>query len=89
MPGGPETGGSGVWWGRDGLGLFVTRVEGLRATVVRRDLTTGRRALWKEITPADPAGVFMFDFFPATDGQSYVYSYLRTLSSVQVVAGLG
>jgi len=50
---------------------------------------TGRRALWKQLTPLDPASVFSIDPVRiAPDGKSYVYSYRRMLSELYLVDGL-
>ncbi len=86
-PGPPEPGDIGPW-STDGRFLFVTETHGLDVKVSRRDLATGRRELWKEITATDPAG--MFGLFPiiAPDGKSYVYTYWRFLSNLYLVDGL-
>ena len=53
------------------------------------DLATGHRDLWKEISPADPAGVqSIANIKFSKDGKSYAYSTLRLLSDLYVVDGL-
>ena len=54
------------------------------------DLTTGRRRPWKQLMPADPAGVISIDrIVVSRDGGSYAYSYQRiTSSDLYVVDGL-
>jgi hypothetical protein len=45
-----------VQWSSDGRGVYVVERKGLLHSVFRIDVETGRRILWKEITPSDPAG---------------------------------
>jgi hypothetical protein len=53
------------------------------------DLTTGHREPWKEISPADPAGVqSIANIKLSQDGKAYAYSTLRLLSDLYVVDGL-
>jgi Tol biopolymer transport system component len=74
----------------DATSLFVISRPGeLPATISRLDLATGRRELWKQLTPLDPAGVFSIDPVLITpDGKAYVYSYRRMLSELYLVEGL-
>jgi eukaryotic-like serine/threonine-protein kinase len=78
-----------VRW-NDATSLFVVSRPGeLPATISRLDLATGRRELWKRLTPLDPAGVFSIDPVLITpDGKAYVYSYRRMLSELYLVEGL-
>jgi len=57
--------------------------------VTRVDVATGRREPWKQITPADPAGVVRIPSLQfSADGKSYAYSLGRQLSDLFVVDGL-
>ena len=57
--------------------------------ITRVDIATGRRELWKEIAPADPAGVQSIPSIRfSADGKSYAYSVGRILSDLYVVDGL-
>jgi hypothetical protein len=57
--------------------------------VYRVDVATGRKDLWKEIGPSDPAGVTGLGHVLLTpDGASYAYNYARTLSDLYLVEGL-
>jgi hypothetical protein len=50
---------------------------------------TGRREVWKDLMPADPAGVERIsNVLVAPDGKSYAYCYARLLSDLFVVEGL-
>ena len=47
------------------------------ARIERVEVATGRRQLWKELRPADPAGVFGITSVVVTpDGTSYAYTLL-------------
>ena len=86
---GLEPGELPVQWSEDGRSLFVLKPQGLPARLVRLDPESGRRALWKEIAPSDPAGVFGVDPIRVTrDGKAYVYSYRRMLTDLYLVEGL-
>jgi hypothetical protein len=53
------------------------------------EVATGRRQLWKEIAPADMAGVSNHIYPKITpDGQTVVYALQRTLSDLFVVEGV-
>ncbi len=72
----------------DGTSVRV-RTTGIPAEIYRADLATGKRELWKEITPADPAGAqAIFTTHFSADGKSYAYSVHRVLSDLYVVDGL-
>ena len=73
----------------DGKSIFVHNFAGLPCIISRIDLSTGKRTPWKELFPADPAGVDAIGGIAITpDAKSYVYSYPRTLSDLYVVEGL-
>jgi Tol biopolymer transport system component len=72
----------------DGKSLRV-HTRTLPVQVFNIDLATGHRTLWKEISPADPAGAqMMFGLTFTGDGKSYAYSMSRVLSDLFVVDGL-
>lgn len=73
----------------DNRSLFVWKRGDVPARVSKVDVETGRRELWKELLPADPAGVERIsNVLVAPDGKSYAYSYARLLSDLFVVEGL-
>jgi hypothetical protein len=83
-----------IQWSADGRFIYtVPAVDGpgRPATVVFRvELATGRRILWKTLSPADPVGV---QISPETvmitpDARSYCYYYQRRLGDLFVVEGL-
>ncbi len=67
---------------RDGSRAFPARV-------FRLDLVTGRREMWKELTPSDPAGITLLQ--PAAlsdDGKTILFIYSRVLSDLYLAEGL-
>jgi Tol biopolymer transport system component len=71
-------------WSGDGRYLFASRQQELPGKVFRIEIETGRRELWKELMPADPAGVIHVNDSPiaiSRDGRSYAYTYIRAVVS--------
>ncbi len=76
-------------WSPDGRELFVLSRGQIPAQVFRVDIATGKRTLWKSLEPADSAGIDTIGRVNlSADNQSYVYSYVRTLSDLYLVEGL-
>jgi eukaryotic-like serine/threonine-protein kinase len=75
-------------WNADSAGLFfVTREAPSR--VERLDLKTGKRELWKDLAPSDPAGVLgINEIVVVPGGRFYAYSYRLMLSDLYLVQGL-
>ncbi len=78
---------------RDAVGpARVPRGHGGRhdhARIFRLDFATGKRALWKELSPPDASGIS--NVAPpaiAADGKTYAYSYNRILSDLFLADGL-
>jgi len=77
-----------VGWSADGR-VNLLRLAELPAQVSRLDLATGRIEPWKQVVPADAAGVSAVGrVCVSADGTSYVYNYQRVLSDLYVVDGL-
>ena len=73
----------------DGGKSLLIRNRSIPVKVTRVDLATGRREPFKEIVPADPAGVQSIPLLLfSDDGKSYAYSSMRVLSDLYVVDGL-
>jgi hypothetical protein len=88
IPGFP-VGDTPVAWAADGRSLYIYRSGELPAQVQRLDLASGQKQLWKQLMPADDAGVT--DIGPiliTPDTKTYVYEYGRTLSDMYLVDGL-
>ncbi len=76
-------------WSADGRSLYTYRRGDLPARVYEVEVATGRRRLWRELMPADAAGVTdVVAVCPTPDGRSYAYSYARILSNLYLVEGL-
>jgi Tol biopolymer transport system component len=73
----------------DGSVLYVMSRGALPAHVYRVNWQTGKRELWRDILPADSAGVNDISGVRLTpDGKSYAYSYVQELSELHLVEGL-
>ena len=71
-----------------GTGAFVASLH-LPLKIVRYDIASGRREVWKDIQVSDPAGVVQLNTIVLTpDGKSYAYTFFRMLSRLYVVHGL-
>ena len=76
-------------WSLDQRFLYTYQRGEVPARVFRVELTTGRREPWRELAPADRAGVVsIVDPQITPDGTHYAYSYLRALSDLYLVEGL-
>jgi hypothetical protein len=73
----------------DGGKSVLLRTRSIPVEVSRVAIATGHRVPWKEIVPADPAGVQSIPSLKfSADGKSYAYSTGRILSDLFVVDGL-
>lgn len=80
-----------VAWAADDRSIFVRRgtATSIPARVVRIDPTSGREEKWREILPADAAGLnSIVGLRIARDGKHYAYSYYRSLSSLYIANGI-
>ncbi|HET8773775.1 MAG TPA: protein kinase [Thermoanaerobaculia bacterium] len=86
---GVEAGEIPIQFAADGASLFVYRPTTLPARVHRVTLATGQRELWRELTAADPAGVYKIAPVAITpDGNAYAYTALRVLSELYLTEGV-
>jgi serine/threonine protein kinase/Tol biopolymer transport system component len=86
---GLQTGEQPINWAADGKSLYVYRPGEVPAKVYLVEIATGKRSLWKQLVPSDPAGVETIGPVLITpDGKSCVYGYHRTLSDLYMVEGL-
>ena len=76
-------------WPGDGKSVYVYR-PAVPVLVYRVELNTGHRQLWKELNPADPAGInFIRTPHISVDGKAYAYNYYdRILFDLYPVDGL-
>jgi len=72
-----------VTWEQDGRHVFIAQERDAGATIYRFDLSTSKREIWKEIRPADPAGLLSVGrFFVTPSGNAYAYVATRYLSAL-------
>jgi eukaryotic-like serine/threonine-protein kinase len=73
----------------DGGKNLLMRDRSVPVQITRIDIATGHRVPWKQIVPADLAGVQSIPILCfSADGKSYAYSISRVLSDLFVVDGL-
>ncbi len=78
-----------IGWTASGQYLYVYKRGLYPARIFRLDVSTGKRDLWKELAPPDPAGIS--NVAPpaiAADGKTYAYSYNRILSDLFLAEGV-
>ncbi len=88
---GTERGERAFQWSDDGRFLYVLDPDGpLPRRVFKVEIATGARQLWKELAPADSAGLYaIFNVVITRDGRSYAYTASRASSSdLYLVEGL-
>ena len=73
----------------EGRSALVGVLSSYSADVMRVDLASGRRELFKKIGPSDPAaGVALYQAVFTPDGKYYAYSFGNELSQLYLVEGL-
>jgi hypothetical protein len=83
-----------VQWGVDGKTLYVRGIDENPLTLYRVDLDTGKRALWKQLHPAEEAGLLHFGAGPKSgvritpDGRKLVYGYWTRQMDLYLADGL-
>ena len=85
---GPEDEEWPVQWSADGRFVYVHKQGTFPVRVTSIELATGGRAIWKELAPADPAGVTFVQPILTRDARAYAYTYYRYLSDLYLVTGL-
>jgi serine/threonine protein kinase/dipeptidyl aminopeptidase/acylaminoacyl peptidase len=78
-----------ITFSSDSHSLYVYQPGELPALVNRVDLQTGKRSLWKQLMPSDPAGVETIGPILMTpDAKTCVFGYHRMLADLYLVEGL-
>jgi eukaryotic-like serine/threonine-protein kinase len=72
----------------DGRSALVGVLSSYSADVMRVDLASGRRELFKKIGPSNPAGVALYQAVFTPDGKYYAYSCGNELSQLYLVEAL-
>ena len=72
-----------------GRQLYLLELGALPGKIVKVDVATGRRDVWREIQPVDRVGVSGIGMALVTpDGSAWAYSYPQFRSSLYLVKGL-
>ena len=72
-------------------GLLISDDPSAGGAVYRVDLVSGRRALWADIKPQDPAGIMRLNLTSLAttpDGRGYGYTWHRAMSDLYLVEGM-
>ncbi len=78
-----------ITFSSDSHSLYLYQPGELPARVDRLDLQTGKRSLWKELIPSDPAGVETIGPILMTpDTKTCIFGYHRMLADLYLVEGL-
>jgi serine/threonine protein kinase len=86
---GIEEGEAPLRFSPDSRFLYLWKRGDVPARMIRLDLETGKREVWKNLIPADPSGVERISNVLVTpDGNGYAYCFTRLLSDLFVVEGL-
>jgi eukaryotic-like serine/threonine-protein kinase len=77
------------WSGQSGRYVIGAEHPGVPLKLYRYDTVTGEKKPWRDLVPADRAGVYVANIFDITpDARWYAYSYVRDLSDLYLVDGL-
>ncbi|HVF50690.1 MAG TPA: protein kinase [Pyrinomonadaceae bacterium] len=86
---GLEEGEDVIGWNTDSRALYVFRRGEMPVRVSRLDLASGDKEFWREVSPADTAGILAPPrIYLTPDGKSYVYQLARYISDLYFVEGL-
>ena len=78
-----------AWGGQSGRYVIGAEHPAVPLKLYRYDTLTGERKPWRDLVPADRAGVYVANIFDITpDARWYAYSYVRDLSDLYLVDGL-
>lgn len=80
-------------WSSDGAAVYAManqgRNSGTSRDVIRVELATGRRSVWKTLAPTDPVGIDNVGPIAITpDARAYCYTHMRRLGELFTVDGL-
>ncbi|HEX7418701.1 MAG TPA: hypothetical protein VF505_02375, partial [Thermoanaerobaculia bacterium] len=78
-----------IGWTADGQSLYVFRRGEIPARIYRANVSTGKKTLWREITPAETTGLESILRIQITpDERAWAYSSVLRLSTLYVATGL-
>jgi hypothetical protein len=86
---GSQLGDRPVAWTDDDKALWIFRRYEVPLQIIRLEIETGKRQIWKTLVPSDLTGVYSVTEIAITpSGSAYYYSYKRLLSQLYQVRGL-
>jgi len=91
IPGITQDADSIVGWASGDRSIYVRRGSStaLPARILRIDVATGQEEKWRDLLPADSAGLNgIFGVRVTPDGSRYAYSYYRSLSNLYFAHGI-
>ena len=69
--------------------VLVYKMNEMPARIYRVDLKSGERAVWRELSPPDPTGIYRVGRVRTSlDGTAYAYVYYMQLVDLHVISGL-
>jgi serine/threonine protein kinase/Tol biopolymer transport system component len=77
-----------IRWSGDGQHIFLQRNGDSRVTILRLDVRTGRKEVWRDLKPPDPGSKFFGSVKLSEDGNAYAFSFQRDLSTLYLVNGV-
>ncbi len=78
-----------IRWSADGRHLFLSKTdEPSFVKIIRLDVSTGRKELWRELKTPDPVGVAIWNIVMTPDGESFAYSFQRDITTLFLIGGL-
>jgi eukaryotic-like serine/threonine-protein kinase len=81
--------GEGFMWTSDPRFMYVYQWRQTPVKIYRLNVLNGQRQLFREISPPDATGLCEISrVLFSSDGQAYVYGYVRLLSDLYLVKGL-
>ena len=73
----------------DDKSLLVFDRDRLPATIYKLDYRTGQRSIWRQLSPADPAGISgIGTIVVSRDERVVAYNYTRVLGTAYLISGL-
>jgi hypothetical protein len=79
-----------VRFDRESRHLIVARTSDGPPRIERIDIASGSRSLLRELKPPEPSGIIHIGgIVTSLDGDRYAYSFLRSLSDLYLVEGIG
>jgi Tol biopolymer transport system component len=78
-----------IGWTSDGRALHTNRLTDLPGRIYRLEIATGEVKVVRELSPADPAGIWRVHPVRVTpDGSAYAYTYTHRVGALYVFEGL-